>query len=71
MKRQLSHGADWPHAKVLSDAEKRAQVQRLPAPAPGIVVTVPLMLLALYMQIHGIEPKAYERQVLIVKKQES
>lgn len=71
MSRQHSHGNDWPHVEVLSEAEKLELVEALSAPEPGVVITVPLMLLALYMQVHGIEPKAYERQVLIVKKQES
>lgn len=62
---------DWPVVKVLRPEEKLERVQALPAPEPGVVVTVPLMLLALYMQVHGIEPKAYERQLLIVKRQES
>lgn len=71
MSRQHSHGTDWPVVETLSPEEKLKRVQALPAPEPGVVVTVPLMLLALYMQVHGIEPKAYERQLLIVKRQES
>jgi len=62
---------DWPVLKPMSDAEKLKRVQKLPAPVPGVVVNVPLMLLPTYMQVYDIEPKAYERQVLTVKKQES
>lgn len=71
MSRQHSHVTDWPVVETLSPEEKLERVQALPAPEPGVAVTVPLMLLVLYMQVHGIEPKAYERQILIVKRQES
>ena len=30
--------------------------QRLPAPIPGNVITVPLKVLPAYLQLHGIEP---------------
>lgn len=48
-------------------------VKSLPAPVPGVVVTIPLALWPLYMDLYQIEPKLYriETRCLIVKKQES
>lgn len=69
MSRQHSHGTDWPHVEVLSPEEKLERVQVLPAPEPGVVVTVPLMLLPLYLKQYAIEPAAYRNHVLLVKKE--
>lgn len=66
-----TRGNDWPVLKPMSDAEKLKRVQKLPAPVPGVAVDVPLMLWPLYQQLHGLEPKEYRRQTLIVKKQET
>jgi len=68
---KYARGNDWPVLKPMSEEEKLKRVRRLPAPVPGVVVNVPLMLWPLYMQVHGIEPKRYERYILFVKKQES
>lgn len=62
---------DWPVLKPMSDAEKLKRVRKLPAPVPGVVVNVPLMLWPLYMQLYELEPKEYQRPILIVQKQES
>lgn len=51
-------------------SEERA-VRRLPAPQKGVVLTIPLRLWPAYMALHGIEPKAYERHILIVQKAET
>lgn len=61
-------GNDWPVLEPMSDAEKLAQVQLLPAPEPGVVVTVPLMLWPVYMQLHGLTPKAFRYPNLLVEK---
>ena len=71
MSRQHSHANDWPHVEVLSPEEKLELVEALPAPEPGVVVTVPLMLWALYLQVHQIEPAQYRHPVLLIKQKES
>ena len=71
MSRLQSQGTDWPVVETLSPEEKLERVQALPAPEPGVVVTVPLMLWALYMQVHQIEPAQYRHPILLIKQKES
>ncbi len=54
--------------QISAEQRRRQAVKRLPAPQPGVVVTVPLALWPLYMQLHQIEPKEYRRPILIVQK---
>lgn len=51
--------------------QKQRAVRRLPAPQPGIEITVPLELWPLYMQLHGIEPAGCRYPTLLVKKVEA
>ena len=51
-----------------AEQRRRAAVRRLPAPQPGVEITVPLVLWPLYMELHQIEPKQYRNHVLIVGK---
>ena len=67
-KQHLSSSA-WPVVETLSPAEKAKQVRKLPAPQPGVVVTVPLMLLPDYMQLHGRRSTDYKNNVLLVKRE--
>jgi hypothetical protein len=57
--------------ETLSPEEKLERVQALPAPTSGVVVTVPLMLWALYLQVHQIEPAQYRHPILLIKQKES
>lgn len=47
-----------------------ARVLELPGPRPGVVVTVPLMLLPAWYEFHKLEPVQYDklRELLIVKR---
>lgn len=69
MSRQHIHATDWPVVETLSPEEKLERVQALPALEPGQVVTVPLMLLSVYLQLHRIEPAQYCHPVLLVKQE--
>lgn len=51
-----------------SPTEQREALKRLPAPMPGVVVSVPLALWPLYMNQHGIEPWRYLPPILWVKR---
>lgn len=51
---------------VQDPAKGPTHVTQLDVPTPGVVVTVPLMLLMDYMRLYGLEPKGYEHPVLIV-----
>lgn len=52
------------------DAAELRAAKRLPAPVPGVEVKVPLKLVPVYLQLHGITPKAYRSPVLLVKREE-
>jgi len=56
--------------QISAELRRRQAVKRLPAPQPGLVITVPLALWPLYMQLHQIEPKEYRRPILIVQKKQ-
>ena len=71
MSRQHIQAIDWPVVETLSPEEKLERVQALPAPTPGVVVTVPLMLWALYLQVHQIEPAQYRHPMLLIKRKDA
>lgn len=43
-------------------------LKALPAPQPGVVISVPIMLFPEYMRLHGYEPNGYQDGILNIKK---
>lgn len=44
------------------------RARELPAPRPGVVLSIPIDLYPAYMRIHGIVPNGYHHPVLHIKK---
>ncbi len=46
------------------------ELKRIPTPAPGVVITVPLKLLPAYLKLHKLESVEYKEieETLIIKR---
>lgn len=46
------------------------EIKRIPAPVPGVVITVPLKLLPAYLKLHKLESVEYKEveETLIIKR---
>jgi hypothetical protein len=50
---------------------KENEAKKIPVPAPGVVITVPLSLLPTYLKVHKLKSVEYneDKETLIIKKE--
>ena len=54
---------------VLSYEKKKEMLEKLPAPKPGLIVDVPLIIWPEYQEAHRIKPTGYRHPFVFVERE--